>query len=164
MTDDQITQDSNLLLPHIRSLRSSSRNRQRQILQNFLYKYSDRATAKSVEESIIAMFKATADHDLKDLSQIGDENEGGVAFRITALGWVAMAKMLREDGHDFEVCACELCQKTRRFLGTIYYFRCHLCSGHAEAPYIKAGDMLHCRRCHEIGCVPSRTPMRRRSH
>ena len=109
----------------------------------------------SVEESIIAMFKAMADHDLKDLVQIGDENEGGVAFRITALGWVAMAKMLREDGHDFEVCACELCQKTRRFLGTICYFRCHLCSDHAEAPYIKAGDMLHCRRCHEIGCVPS---------
>ena len=75
LTDDEITQDSNLLLPYIRSLRSSSRNRKRQILQNFLYKYSDGAAAMSVEESIIAMFKTIVDHDLKDLVLVGDENE-----------------------------------------------------------------------------------------
>jgi hypothetical protein len=92
LTDEEITRASNLLLPYIRSLRSSSRNCQRQILQNFLYKYSDGAAAMSVERSIIAMFKTMVDHDLKDLVLVGDENESGGEFKITALGWMALAK------------------------------------------------------------------------
>jgi hypothetical protein len=92
LTDEEITRASNLLLPYIRSLRSSSRNRQRQILQNLLYKYSDGAAAMSVERSIIAMFKTMVDHDLKDLVLVGDENESGGEFKITALGWMALAK------------------------------------------------------------------------
>ena len=155
LTDEEITRASNLLLPYIRSLRSSSRNCQRQILQNFLYKYSDGAAAMSVERSIIAMFKTMVDHDLKDLVLVGDENESGGEFKITALGWMALAKILIQDGHNLDDCTCNLCPKTRRFLGSIYYFRCTLCGAHEEAPHIKAGDLLHCGRCHGIECIPS---------
>lgn len=82
----------------------------------------------------------------------------GGPIRITALGWVAIARIQSEDGHDVETCDCSLCLKARRFLGKIYYARCAFCQEHIEAPYIKNGDLLHCARCHRRRCSPVGAP------
>ena len=82
----------------------------------------------------------------------------GVGYRVTALGWLALARMQSEKGHNVESCDCSLCPKVRLFLGKIYYARCAFCNEHIEAPYIKNGDLLHCARCHRRRCFPKGPP------
>ena len=161
LTDDELARDSTLLLPYIPLLRSSSVIRQQQVWEEFLIDHpSNLNPGSGIEEpsemteevDAIAALKTMEGHDLRELVRITDTGEVG---GLTALGWTAMAKMLREEGHDVEVCNCKRCPQTRRFMGTIYYFRCHLCGAHEEAPYIKAGDLLHCEQCHRKRCFPS---------